>query len=102
MKKGRVEIPDHELSEFCRRWQITELALFGSALTDNFRPDSDLDLLVSFSPAAEWSLLDHVQMQRELEAITGRDVDLVSKRAIERSENWIRRDAILSSAESVY
>jgi len=76
--------------------------LFGSVLRDNFRSDSDIDLLVTFAPDADWSLLDHVQMQQELERILGRDVDLVSKRAIERSSNWIRRQEILSTAQPIY
>jgi len=75
--------------------------VFGSALRSDFRPDSDLDLLVTFAPEAQWSLLDHAAMQDELTELVGRKVDLVSRRAIERSENWIRRDAILSTAEVV-
>ncbi len=91
-----------ELVKFCRRWQITELALFGSILRDDFNEQSDLDVLVSFEPSADWSLLDHLQMQAELSAATGRPVDLVSRRAIERSDNWIRRKSILESAQVIY
>jgi predicted nucleotidyltransferase len=90
------------LVQFCRRWKITEFAVFGSALRRDFRPSSDLDVLVTFAPDAQWGLLDHVSMQEELSQIAGRSVDLVSRRAIERSENWIRRDAILNSAEVVH
>ena len=86
---------------FCRRWKIRTLAIFGSALRDDFGPDSDVDVLVTFELFADWSLLDHMQMQEELEALLGRKVDLVNRRAIERSPNWIRRDAILGSAETV-
>jgi predicted nucleotidyltransferase len=78
------------------------LRVFGSALRDNFRPDCDLDLLVSFAPDADWSLMDHVAMEEELTGIVGRKVDLVSQRAIERSSNWIRRKAILESAEPYF
>jgi predicted nucleotidyltransferase len=92
--------------KFCRRWKITELRVFGSALRDDFRPDSDLDLLVTFAPEADWSLLNHVAMEEELSGIVGRKVDLVSQRAIERSSkrssNWIRRKAILESAEPYF
>ena len=98
----RIAIDRERIADFCRRWKIVELALFGSALRDDFRPDSDVDLLVSFASDAEWSLFDHVAMEDELTAMIGRKVDLVSRRAIERSENWIRRKAILGSAEPVY
>ncbi len=90
------------LIDFCQRWKIVELAVFGSALREDFRPDSDIDLLVSFEPDARWSLLDFVRMQEELQAHFGRAVDLVSRRGIERSENAIRRRNILESAEVVY
>lgn len=76
--------------------------MFGSALREDFRPDSDLDLLVRFTPGADWSLLDHVAMEEELSGIVGRKVDLVSRRAIERSSNWICRKAILESAEPYF
>jgi predicted nucleotidyltransferase len=65
-------------------------------------PDSDLDLLVSFAPDADWSLMDRVAMEEELAGIMGRKVDLVSRRAVERSSNWIRRKAILESAEPCF
>lgn len=94
-----LRLPRDELAAFCRRWQITELALFGSALRDDFGPDSDVDLLVSFAPDAGHSLFDLVAMEEELEEMLGREVDLVERAGIERSENWIRRRAILSSAE---
>jgi predicted nucleotidyltransferase len=95
-------LPKEALAAFCRRWKVRELALFGSILRDDFGPDSDVDLLVSFEPSADWSLFDHVKMEQELEALFGREVDLVSRRALERSENWIRRKEILDSAETVY
>lgn len=90
------------LAEFCRRWGISELALFGSALRSDFGPESDVDLLVSFAPQARPSLLDHVRMQLELSTLLGRRVDLVSRRAIERSANRQRRAAILGTAQIVY
>ena len=99
---ARIPIDRNKIAEFCRRWKITEFALFGSVLRDDFRPDSDVDVLVTFAPDAEWSLFDHVDMEEELSAILDRKVDLISRRAIERSDNWIRRKAILSTAEPVY
>jgi len=102
MRKIAIPIPDLALNDFCLRWKIRELALFGSVLNDAFRPNSDVDVLVTFLPEAEWSLLDHIQMEEELSALLGRQVDLVSKKAVEHSENWLRRRAILESAEVVY
>ncbi|MDW8325850.1 MAG: nucleotidyltransferase family protein [Anaerolineales bacterium] len=90
------------LREFCQRWRVKELALFGSILRDDFGPDSDVDLLVTFAPEADWGLLDHVRMEQELEALLGRRVDLLSRRAVERSTNPIRRRQILESARAIY
>jgi predicted nucleotidyltransferase len=91
-----------EISGFCQRWRITEFALFGSVLRDDFDAESDLDILVAFAPDADWSLLDHVRMEQELEALLGRKVDLLSRRSVERSHNWLRRREILDTAEVVY
>ncbi len=94
---------DHErLAAFCRKWKVVELALIGSRLRDDFGPDSDIDLLVSFAFDARWSLLDEARMEEELAKLFRNPVDLVSRRAVERSENWIRREAILTSAEPLY
>jgi predicted nucleotidyltransferase len=90
------------LEELCRRWRVTELSLFGSALREDFRADSDIDLLVRFAPDAEWSLLDHAKLERELTEMLGRKVDLVSRTAVEASPNWIRRREILSTARALY
>jgi predicted nucleotidyltransferase len=97
--RARIPLNREKIAEFCQRWQIAELSIFGSALRDDFRPDSDVDMLVTFSPDARWSLFDHVTMEEELAIIVGRKVDLVNRRAIERSANWIRRKAILETAE---
>jgi len=91
-----------QLRAFCERWRIAKLEIFGSAVRDDFDEDSDLDLLVTFDEDAHWSLLDLVRAQRELEALTGRRVDLVERRAVERSRNWIRRKAIIESAQPLY
>lgn len=99
---ANISIERDRIEAFCRRWQVAELALFGSVLREDFRPDSDVDVLVRFLPEASHSLLDLVRMQEELEGILGRKVDPVEKSAIERSRNYIRRKAILSSLETVY
>ncbi len=98
----RLGVPSKVIAEFCRKWKISELALFGSVLRGDFREGSDIDLLATFAPDAEWSLFDHVHMEDELKEILGRDVDLVTRRSVEESENWIRRKAILGSAEVIY
>jgi len=97
-----IKIPKKDLGAFCRRWQIKELSLFGSVLRDDFRPDSDVDVLVRFDPEARRTLFDLARMQDELQQILGRNVDLVSRRGIEMSRNYLRRSAILNSAEVVY
>jgi predicted nucleotidyltransferase len=97
-----IHLPENKIKAFCQKWKITEFALFGSSVRGNFRPDSDIDVLVTFDPAARWTLFDHVDMQTELKTILDRDVDLVSRRGIERSRNHIRRQAILDSAQVIY
>ena len=99
---AQIEIPRDEVETFCLRWQIKELSLFGSVLRNDFRPDSDVDVLVRFDPEARRTLFDLARMQDELQQILGRNVDLVSRRGIEMSRNYIRRKAILNSAEVVY
>jgi len=84
---------------FCRKWKVAELSLFGSALSDNFRPDSDVDVLVTFAPDARRSLMDWADMVDELEEIFGRPVDLVEKQGL---RNPFRRKAILDSAEVIH
>lgn len=97
-----LKVPKEIIVEFCIRWKIIEFALFGSVLRNEFGPKSDIDILVTFSSDAEWSLLDHVEMQDELQVIFSRRVDLVSKHGLERSRNDIRRKEILDTAEIVY
>ena len=100
--KMKITIPRKKLAEFCRRWKISELAFFGSVLREDFHQSSDIDLLVSFRPKARISLFDLVHMQNELKEIFGREVDLVERRAIEKSENYIRRKNILSHTKVIY
>lgn len=97
-----IDIPEKEIAAFCRKWQIREVSLFGSVLRDDFRPESDVDVLVVFDPSASLSLLDMVDAEQELAQILGRPVDLLDRSAVERSENWIRRRRILSSARPIY
>jgi len=97
-----IPIDRDKIASFCQHWKITEFALFGSILRNDFHPDSDVDVLVTFASDARWGLFDMVSMQEELKEMFGREVDLVSCRGVESSRNYIRRKAILSSAEVVY
>ena len=98
----KIEIPREKIVEFCSKWEIREFALFGSVLSEDFCSDSDIDVLVTFSENAKHTLFDLVNMENELEEIFGRKVDIVSRRGIESSRNYLRRNAILNSAEAVY
>ena len=98
----QIPIDRDGIVEYCRKWKITEFALFGSVLRSDFGPDSDVDVLVTFDPEAHWTLFDLVHMEDELAQILGRKVDLVSRRGIESSANYIRRKAILSSVEVIH
>jgi len=94
--------PVNELTQFCQRWKIHELAVFGSALRNDFSPSSDVDILVTFAPDADWGLLDHVRMELELQTLMNRKVDLMTKRALERSSNWVLRSEILRTAQILF
>jgi predicted nucleotidyltransferase len=99
---AKVPIPWDRIEAFCRKWGIAEFALFGSVLRDDFGPDSDVDVLVRYSPDTSPSLFDYADKIEELVEIFGRPVDLVSRKAIERSENPFRKKSILSSARVIY
>jgi len=95
-------LPQEDIVRFCRRWKVRELALFGSALRTDFKPESDVDVLVSFHGSANWGLFDHVQMRLDLEAIFKRKVDLVTRRALEQSQNGLLRERILNTAKVIF
>ena len=102
MKLKNIELPIEQIREFCDRWQIIEFSLFGSVLRDDFRPDSDIDVMVQFHSEAHPTLFDLSQMEDELKTIFQRDVDLVTRKGIETSRNYLRRKAILSSTQIIY
>ncbi|MFH1113948.1 MAG: nucleotidyltransferase domain-containing protein [Pseudomonadota bacterium] len=102
MKIGDREVPDHALRKLCRKWKITRLELFGSARTGMLGPESDIDLLARFDPDEQWSLMDLARAEEEFSRLFGRKVDLVDRKNLERSDNVVRRDEILGSAEVVY
>lgn len=98
-----IDLPIDEIIELCHKHKVADLAVFGSALRGDFREDSDIDFLVRFEPGAEKPWLGHFHdLQDDLSNLLGRDVDLVSRTAIEQSRNWIRRKAILDSARIIY
>ena len=100
--RSRIGISDQMLTEFCHKWKIVRLELFGSALRDDFRPDSDIDLLVTFAPDAPWSLLDIVHLEEELSGLLGRKAEIAERPAVEQSSNPLHRKNILGSAQLLY
>lgn len=98
----RLKVSPDQIAALCQQWQILELSLFGSILRDDFRPDSDVDVLVTFALDAKLSLLDLVELQHQFAALFGREVDLIERQTIEASPNWIRRKEILNSATTIY
>ena len=99
---SNLSIPTGRIEDFYRANGIARLELFGSALRPDFRPDSDVDLLVTFAPGRTPGLIRLVGMKFELAAMFGRRVDLITRSSVERSRNPVRRAAILESAETVY
>lgn len=97
-----IELTSEGVRQFCRRWRIRELAVFGSVLREDFRADSDIDLLVTFEEGAPWDLLDLLEMQDEASLVLGRRVDLFSRRGIEAASNPILKQEVLGAAETVY
>ena len=102
MLNPQVAIPSEKLAAFCRKNGIVRLAVFGSALRDDFGPESDIDVLVDFDRSRRPSLLDVVEIEGELSELLGRDVDMLTRASVERSRNHIRRRSILESTEVVY
>ncbi len=102
MSTIHLDLPAEAIAAYCAKWKIRELALFGSVLRDDFQNASDVDVLVTFATEAHWGLWNIVAAEEELASVFGRPVDLVDRRTVEQSENWIRRREILKSAQTVY
>ncbi|MDX2096211.1 MAG: nucleotidyltransferase family protein [Leptolyngbyaceae cyanobacterium bins.59] len=98
----KIQLPHPELAAFCQKWKIKEMSFFGSVLREDFRSDSDIDIIVNFEDNSTWGILELVRMKRELKTLLGREVDLITKKSIEQSHNWIRRQEILGTAQIVY
>jgi len=98
----RASLPQGRIADFCRRWDIGRLEVFGSALREDFRADTDVDFLATYLPTAHWSLLDRLRMKLESECLLGPQVDLLNRRALERPQSRDRAARILAEAKTVY
>jgi hypothetical protein len=97
-----VHLPLAAISQVCQAHRIKTLALFGSAVREDFRADSDVDVLVEFAPDAAPDFAEVVAIQEELERLIGCPVDLLERKSVVQSRNYIRRRAILSQIEPIY
>lgn len=97
-----INIQEEQLAEICKKFKIRELTIFGSALREDFNEKSDVDLLVEFNPNSGISLFDVVDLKEALESFLGREVDIVSKKAIQRSRNYLKKKAILDNYMVIY
>nr|QNO50010.1 hypothetical protein CAGMOKBG_00030 [Methanosarcinales archaeon ANME-2c ERB4] len=88
MTRAQIDLPKEEIAKFCKKWGVSEFSFFGSVLTDDFQPDSDIGVLVTFEEDSKRTLFDLVQMEGELKQIFGREVDLLTRRGVERSRNY--------------
>ena len=102
MAPVNLGVDDAVIADFCRRWKVRQLAVFGSALRPDVRPDSDIDLLVTFAADADWSMFDHYRMENELVELLSREVDLVSTAALRENPNPIYAKEIMHSARTIY
>jgi predicted nucleotidyltransferase len=98
----RIPIDHEKIAAFCQKWKIIEFSLFGSVLRDDFGPDSDVDVLVTFAPTADRTVWDFIAAREELETIFRREVSLVERKSVERSRNYLRRNHILKTAQQYY
>jgi predicted nucleotidyltransferase len=98
----RLRLSQEALEAYCRKWKIVRLEIFGSIHREDFRTDSDVDVLVTFAPDAHWGLMSIGRVERELGEMIGRPVDLVLRQGIEQSPNYIRRRHILETAVPFY
>ena len=103
MNLKNIDLPMTAIERFCQKWKLTEFALFGSVLRDDFRPaDSDVDVMVQYHPESVPSFYDLDCMEAELQTLFGREVDVITRPSVEHSRNYLRRREILSSAKVIY
>lgn len=98
LQLGATQVEKSKLADLCRRYQVRELSLFGSAVRGEMRPDSDIDLLVEFLPDASVDLVDYAALMIDLSALLGRKVDLVSKTGLKP----LIRSSVLEEARLLY
>ena len=98
MSTVKIKIPTENLDTFCQRYQVRRLSLFGSVLRDDFQADSDIDVLVQFEPDARVGFMTLGKMQRELEALFQRPIDLIPQDGLKP----VIREEVLASAQEVY
>ena len=99
---SQISIPKDALASFCRKYGINRLSIFGSALREDFGPESDIDLIVEFEQGRIPGLFGLAGMELELSELFGGDIDLITRAEVEESRNYIRRENILASTEVVY
>src|SRR5258708_3511612 len=99
MERHGIQLDSPEVQAFCRRWKINELFVFGTYLRDDFRADSDIDLLAEFDADEQWDLFDLTAMQDELTTILHRNVELVDREALRRHDNWLLKRAVFAAEE---
>ena len=95
---ARIDLPNDRIADFCERWGVKKMSLFGSAIRDDFTPESDVDILVEFIPGTRRGMARLYDMPNELSGILGRDVDICT--AQELSKYF--RDRVLADAEEIY
>jgi hypothetical protein len=93
---------DEKIADFCKKWNIIEFLFFGSVLTDKYNNNSDIDVLVSFSDKTSYGFFELYEIKEELEKLLGRKVDLLTKRGVNNSRNYIRRKSIFDNSKLVY
>jgi len=102
MNVGPLSVDDEALKALCEKWGIAELAVFGSVLREDFGPESDVDLLVSFRPSVRFRMLTFGEMEAEFSTLFGRRVEAVERAAVQENPNWIIRREILDSAQLLH
>jgi predicted nucleotidyltransferase len=98
----RIPVDRDKITAYCKKWKITEFSFFGSVLTDEFRPDSDVDVMVTFAEDVKWGLWDIGHMEDELKDMFGRKVDLITRKSVTQSENYLMRRSILAGTSVYY
>ena len=100
--RPRIDLPMNAIADLCCRWHIVKMSLFGSVMRDDFRPDSDIDVLITFAPGTYWPWGGLFDIAQELSALLGRHVEVMTHRAVDESTNHIFRESVHASLETIY